>query len=430
MCLDGKGSVCLAAQTTDALPLSHRRRAWRNVNMKRFMALLNKNKNKDPPQVKLLDLAGQLCHSLQSMSPSLEKLVEAMTGCKLQEYFLTHISVVRAFVLVHVRRGQHDTACRLLEHCRAKEKKELVQLWNEIHYHKVMEKHHTDSLTPVQKFRCRKRNPPPVSICPEGIRNRNYPENVRQELHRFAAKEGLARDMNLQPNQVYNWFANYRRRQKIRLEKFICSTKEKPSTPQTEHQCNGSSCIPQAADAFRTDGVSEKKEMNLVTCEPGWELLAPGPDNSADGTFSKLLESSFLQSSEFQEMSSAKTSVTPLNREEPTAICTEAGCGIHLSSAIPETRQTSDYAVTSPCLENLLPCSHESLPLQTEHLDGRQPTPSAEGVSGESSCPSLWSPDAAVPLRLRLASPSAHLFPHPIWRKSRAWDTARCWRIH
>ncbi|XP_043353993.1 anomalous homeobox protein isoform X5 [Dermochelys coriacea] len=370
----------------------------RNVSMKRFMALLKKNKNKDPPQAKLLDLAGQLCCNLQSMSSSLEKLVEAMMGCKLQEYFLTNINVVRAYVLVHIHRGQHDTACRLLECCRAKEKKELVQLWNEIHYHKVMEKHHTDSLTPVQKFRCRKRNPPPVSLCPEGIKNRNYPEKVRQKLHRFAAnvtmnpnkdqREGLAQDMNLQPNQVYNWFANYRRRQKTRLsrlEKLINSTDEEPSTHQAKHQPDSGSCISQTADAFHAGIGSEQKEITLVPCGPGWEQSAAGLDWSAAGTFSKLLESSFLQSSELQEVRSTKTSVTPLNTEEPTAFCTKAEHGISLSSSTMETRQLSSYTATSPWLENFLLCSCRSFPFQTEYLNATQPTLSAEGVYGESS---------------------------------------------
>ncbi|NXS61973.1 ANHX protein, partial [Brachypteracias leptosomus] len=192
--------------------------------MKRFMAMLNRNKNKDPPPTELLDLAGQLCQDLQSSSPSLEKLVEAMMECKQKMHFLTNIHVVRACVFVHIHNRQHDTACRLLEYCKAEEKKELVQLWHEIHYQKVMEKHHMDFLTPLQKFRCRKRNPPPISLCPEGLKNRNYSGEVRQQLHRFAVevttypnkkqREGLARDMNLKPAQVYNWFANYRRRQK------------------------------------------------------------------------------------------------------------------------------------------------------------------------------------------------------------------------
>nr|XP_009685722.1 PREDICTED: anomalous homeobox protein isoform X2 [Struthio camelus australis] len=156
--------------------------------MKRFMAMLNRHKNKDPPPAKLLDLAGQLCQDFQSSSPTLEKLVGAIMGCKHKTYFLTNIHVVRACVSVHIHKGQHDTACRLLECCRAEEKEELVQLWHEVHYQQVMEKHRTDFLTPLQKFRCRKRNPPPVSLCPEGLKNRNYPDKVRRELHRFAAE--------------------------------------------------------------------------------------------------------------------------------------------------------------------------------------------------------------------------------------------------
>ncbi|NXY92428.1 ANHX protein, partial [Alcedo cyanopectus] len=125
--------------------------------MKRFMAMLNRNKNKDPPPTKLLDLAGQLCRDLQSSSPALEKLVGAVMDCRHKMYFLTNIHVVRACVLLHARDGQYDTACRLLEYCKAEEKKELVQLWHEIHYRRVMEQQQVDFLTPVQKFRCRKR---------------------------------------------------------------------------------------------------------------------------------------------------------------------------------------------------------------------------------------------------------------------------------
>lgn len=83
--------------------------------MKQFMAMLKKNENEHPPPTKLLDLAGQLCRELQSSSPSLEKLVEAMMGCKNKRYFLTNIHVVRACVSVHIHNGQHDAACRLLE---------------------------------------------------------------------------------------------------------------------------------------------------------------------------------------------------------------------------------------------------------------------------------------------------------------------------
>ncbi|NXA37977.1 ANHX protein, partial [Eudromia elegans] len=192
--------------------------------MKRFMAMLNRHKTKDPPPSRVLELAGQLCQHFQRPSPALEKLVGAILACKHTMHFLTNIHVVRACVLVHVQKGEPEAARRLLQCCQAEEKEELVQLWYEIHYQQVMEKQHTDFLTPLQKFRCRKRNPPPLSLCPEGLKNRNYPDKVRRKLHRFAAevttnpnkeqREELAQDMNLQPTQVYNWFANYRRRQK------------------------------------------------------------------------------------------------------------------------------------------------------------------------------------------------------------------------
>lgn len=83
--------------------------------MKRFMAMLNRSRDKDPPPAKLLDLAGQLCQDLQSSPPSLEKLVGAVMGCEHKMYFLTNIHVVRACVSFHIHNGQHDAACRLLE---------------------------------------------------------------------------------------------------------------------------------------------------------------------------------------------------------------------------------------------------------------------------------------------------------------------------
>ncbi|XP_060105124.1 anomalous homeobox protein [Heteronotia binoei] len=197
--------------------------------MKRFLALLKRNDCEDSPQTKLLDEAGRLCQNFQHSSRRivhLEKLVKAMKQGRHWEFLLTNIHVVRASVLVHIHSSQYNLACKLLEGCRAIEKEELVQLWNEIHYHKAMEKWHKQSLTPVQKFRCRQRNPPPASFCPEGVKNRNYPKEVRQILQRFAVemtskpsreqREGLARATNRKPQHIYNWFANYRRRQKSR----------------------------------------------------------------------------------------------------------------------------------------------------------------------------------------------------------------------
>nr|XP_021145255.1 anomalous homeobox protein isoform X4 [Columba livia] len=409
-----------------------------DVRMKRFMAMLNRNRKKDPPPAKLLDLAGQLCQDLQSSPPSLEKLVEAMMGCEHKMYFLTNIHVVRACVSFHIHNGQHDTACRLLEHCKAEEKEELVQLWHEIHYRRVMEKHHTNFLTPLQKFRCRKRNPPPISLCPEGLKNRNYSDEVRQQLHRFAAevtanpskeqREGLARDMNLQPTQVYNWFANYRRRQKsslLRTEKLNNSRPERTLTyPKKEQQDEGS-YAPQTADGSCVGIGPEQMEITLVPCDPGWEQSAADLDKPPEGTYLKMLESSFMQSSELFEARTGKA-LTTHDAKQPVAFCTEAMLepGTCFNSAVLQPREVASSSDASPQLNNFILCSCGSLTFPDERLDMWQAPCSTRGVSVP-----MWTPSIEVPVRLCLANLSAHLFLHPAWKKAKPWDKARSWRI-
>nr|XP_021145252.1 anomalous homeobox protein isoform X3 [Columba livia]XP_021145253.1 anomalous homeobox protein isoform X3 [Columba livia]XP_021145254.1 anomalous homeobox protein isoform X3 [Columba livia] len=380
--------------------------------MKRFMAMLNRNRKKDPPPAKLLDLAGQLCQDLQSSPPSLEKLVEAMMGCEHKMYFLTNIHVVRACVSFHIHNGQHDTACRLLEHCKAEEKEELVQLWHEIHYRRVMEKHHTNFLTPLQKFRCRKRNPPPISLCPEGLKNRNYSDEVRQQLHRFAAevtanpskeqREGLARDMNLQPTQVYNWFANYRRRQKsslLRTEKLNNSRPERTLTyPKKEQQDEGS-YAPQTADGSCVGIGPEQMEITLVPCDPGWEQSAADLDKPPEGTYLKMLESSFMQSSELFEARTGKA-LTTHDAKQPVAFCTEAMLepGTCFNSAVLQPREVASSSDASPQLNNFILCSCGSLTFPDERLDMWQAPCSTRGVSVP-----MWTPSIEAGIRAPLS---------------------------
>ncbi|XP_075626123.1 anomalous homeobox protein isoform X4 [Balearica regulorum gibbericeps] len=384
-----------------------------DARMKRFMAMLNRNKNKDPPPAKLLDLAGQLCQDLQSSSPSLEKLVGAMMGCKHKMYFLTNIHVVRACVFVHIRNGQHDAACRLLEYCKAEEKEELVQLWHEIHYQRVMEKHHMDYLTPLQKFRCRKRNPPPISLCPEGLKNRNYSDEVRQKLHRFAAevttnpnkkqREGLARDVNLQPTQVYNWFANYRRRQKSclpRTEKLNNSRPERALTYHAKEQQDKGSYTPQTADGSYVGIGSEQMEITLMPCDPGWEQSAADLDKPPEGTYLKMLESSFMQSSELYEARTSKALLTTHNTERPIAFCTEAVLepGTSFNSAVLQLREVASSTDASPQPHNFVLCSCGSLTFSDERLAMWQGPSSTRGVSG-----SMWTPGIEAGIRAPLS---------------------------
>ncbi|XP_062360478.1 anomalous homeobox protein isoform X2 [Cinclus cinclus] len=400
--------------------------------MNEFMAMLKKNENEHPPPTKLLNLAGELCQEHESSSPSLEKLVEAMMESKNKRYFLTNIHVVRAFVSVHIHKGQHDAACRLLEYCKAEEKEELVQLWHEIHYRRVMEKHQTDALTPLQKFRCRKRNPPPISLCPEGLKNRNYSEKVRQHLYRFATevtanpdkkqREGLARDMNLQPTQVYNWFANYRRRQKSRrldVEELNNSCPERALASHTNEPQDKGSNTPQTADEPRAGVSLEQTEITPMPCEPGWEQSAP------EGTYLKMLESSCVWSPELCEVGTSVALFNTPSAEQPVPFGTGAvmEAGTCFGSPILLPGEAVTRAAASPWQGSFVLHSYESRPFPNYWLPVWWAPYSTRGVSG-----SVWTPGVEVHLRLCLTSLSAHLFLHPVWKKAKPWDKARSWR--
>nr|XP_026652903.1 anomalous homeobox protein [Zonotrichia albicollis] len=410
-----------------------------DMMMKQFMAMLTKNENEHPPPTKLLDLAGQLCQELQSSSPSLEKLVEAMMKCKNNRDFLTNIHVVRACVSVHIHKGQHDAACRLLEHCKAQEKEELVQLWHEVHYQRVMEKQQTDVLTPLQKFRCRKRNPPPLSLCPDGLKNRNYSEEVRQHLFRFAAevtanpdkkqKEELARAVNLRPTQVCNWFANYRRRQKsrlVRVEELNNSCPERAlASHRSEPQDKGSN-TPQTAGGSHVDISPGQTEITHMPCEPGQEQSAAALYKPPEGTYLKMLESSCVQSPELYEAGTSMALFTTHSSEQPVPFGTEAvrEAGTCFGSPVLLPGEAVSRAAGSPCQGSFVLRSSQSFPSVNYCLPMWWPPYSTGGGSG-----SVWTPGVEVPLRLCLAAFSAHLFLHPVWKKAKPWDKARSRRI-
>ncbi|XP_027717835.1 anomalous homeobox protein [Vombatus ursinus] len=281
--------------------------------MKHFLALLEEHRASPAPPPELVHLAGRLCQEPQSTPLlMLEPLAEAVLGSPHWQYFLSSMDVLRVCVLILARRGQHQSACRLLEHCRETgEREQLVQLWNEVHYCKVMDKYHVDSLTPVQKFRCRKRNPPPPSLCPEGVKSRNFSRDVRQKLLGFAARvttnpnreqQGrLALETGLQAHQIYNWFANYRRRQRstvqrrARLQSFP-QGEEPASEAQPWLDTGPRSLQPQAG--FQGDVYLGPPEAPLGPCELAWEppildLRCPPEEGLA-----KLMDARFVRSNE------------------------------------------------------------------------------------------------------------------------------------
>nr|XP_028698552.1 anomalous homeobox protein-like [Macaca mulatta] len=177
------------------------------------------------------------------------------------------------------------------------------------------------ALTPVQKFRCRKRNPPPPSLCPEGLKSRNFPREVREKLHDFAVRvntnpskterENLALETSLTPEQVYNWFANYRRRQRAlpqHMEPAQQATAEDPGARERGPDLLQPSGNPHVASGFvdRPQWSEEREEkgppQSPQTTQGPWEPLALATAFPADETVSKPVDvSGYPQSMQLEE---------------------------------------------------------------------------------------------------------------------------------
>ncbi|XP_023503948.1 anomalous homeobox protein isoform X2 [Equus przewalskii] len=288
--------------------------------MQSFLNLLRGSEGSGPPLAELVTLAGRLCRDLQDDPAQVQPLVSALLDSQLRLYLLDNADVALVCARVLAQQEQHQDACRLLEGCRVPGgSQELVQLWNDIHYRLVMKRLGVATLTPVQKFRCRKRNPPPPSLCPGGLKSRNFPREVRQKLHDFASgvsanpskaeRERLASETSLSAEQVYNWFANYRRRQRALLQRAepapdaaadAGAGARGPVAPRPS-SCpdlgSGRGDRPLWSGGREENGPVQSPE---TTQEP-WEPLALSLDFSGDETMPKPLASRSLQGAEIYQ---------------------------------------------------------------------------------------------------------------------------------
>ncbi|XP_054299374.1 anomalous homeobox protein isoform X1 [Pongo pygmaeus] len=277
--------------------------------MQSFLTLLKEHEDTCAPPAELVTLAGRLCRDFQDDLAQVQPLVTAILDSQLRLHLLDNADVALACARVLDRQEQQQAACRLLEGCQVPGgSQELVQLWNDIHYRLVMRRLGVAALTPVQKFRCRKRNPPPPSLCPEGLKSRNFPREVREKLHNFAVgvntnpskaeRENLALETSLTPEQVYNWFANYRRRQRAfpqHMKPAQQATAEDPGARERGPDLLQPSGNPHVDSGFvdRPQWSEECKEkgppQSPQTTQGPWEPLALAPDFPADETVSKPL---------------------------------------------------------------------------------------------------------------------------------------------
>nr|XP_011754685.1 anomalous homeobox protein isoform X3 [Macaca nemestrina] len=153
------------------------------------------------------------------------------------------------------------------------------------------------------------RNPPPPSLCPEGLKSRNFPREVREKLHDFAVRvntnpskterENLALETSLTPEQVYNWFANYRRRQRAlpqHMEPAQQATAEDPGARERGPDLLQPSGNPHVDSGFvdRPQWSEEREEkgppQSPQTTQGPWEPLALATAFPADETVSKPVD--------------------------------------------------------------------------------------------------------------------------------------------
>ncbi|XP_005403289.1 PREDICTED: anomalous homeobox protein [Chinchilla lanigera] len=195
----------------------------------------------------LVTLASRLCRDLQDDLSQVQPLVAAVLESPLRPCFLDNADVTLVCARVLVQQGQSQVACQLLEGCQVpRGSQELVQLWNDIHYHLARRRLGVATLTPVQKFLCRKRNPPPTALSPEAPKSRNFPREVCQRLWDFVSTmnsnpskaewENLALETGLTTGQVYNWFANHRRRQRLLLQRGEQAQHVVPGAPRARER--------------------------------------------------------------------------------------------------------------------------------------------------------------------------------------------------
>ncbi|TKC39358.1 hypothetical protein EI555_004056, partial [Monodon monoceros] len=277
------------------------------LGMQSFLQLLRGSGGAGLPLADLVTLAGRLCREVQDDPAQVQTLVTAVLDSQLRLYLLDNADVALVCASVLAQQEQNRAACQLLEGCRVPGGSlKLVQLWNDIHYRLVMKRLGVATLTPVQKFRCRKRNPPPASLCPDGLKSRNFPREVRQKLQEFASgvstnpskaeREDLASETRLTTEQIYNWFANYRRRQRALVQRAApardsaedhTAREAGPIPPQPIGQPHlGSGCV----DRPQWSGPEESGSVQTQETTQGpWEPLVLAPDFSGDETMPKSL---------------------------------------------------------------------------------------------------------------------------------------------
>ncbi|XP_067124765.1 homeobox protein SIX2-like [Centruroides vittatus] len=138
--------------------------------------------------------------------------------CNKNERFLLQVIALRR----HFK--DYEEVYRLIRKGKFTDTNAMLDLWDEVHYEEISNGD-IKKLSPVKKFRIRQKNPPPLSICPSGIRptctfSRNAKKILKEWLEQRRSypypskteKTWLCSQTGLTMKQLETWFANNRRR--------------------------------------------------------------------------------------------------------------------------------------------------------------------------------------------------------------------------
>ncbi|XP_008845767.1 anomalous homeobox protein [Nannospalax galili] len=316
--------------------------------MQNFLRLLREHGHTYPLPAELVALAGRLCQHLQDDLVQVLPLVAAILHSQHRQHLLDNANVALVCARVLVQQEQLHAALRILEGCQVPGgSPELVKLWNDVHYRLTMRKMGVAMLSPVQKFRCRKRNPPPPALCPEGPKNRNFSPEVRRQLQDFASgvcanpkkdqREKLALETGLTLEQVYNWFANYRHRQRTLLQQAVSrASRAKKSTDPPQPSGNHYGFVamsPQwSAPLVRAEGASTHRGTLLAMSSrslQGGKIYQDRPGHHAANLTSVCPGPGFYplvaSSSVLDSPLSAESWLMPLSLPSSKEICLNTG---------------------------------------------------------------------------------------------------------
>ncbi|KAL8614246.1 hypothetical protein ACOMHN_026463 [Nucella lapillus] len=137
--------------------------------------------------------------------------------------FLKNEDFRRALIDLRRHQGRHEEVCQLIKDGIFSDGADLVEAWDDAQY-ALWQQQYGKPLSALARFRIRKRNPPPLSVCKDGRSTRSLDSDAKSVLwdwlrdHQacpypsLAQREQLSQETGLTHTQIRTWFANARRR--------------------------------------------------------------------------------------------------------------------------------------------------------------------------------------------------------------------------